>query len=161
MYMERESRQKHKVLSLSLHTSWIWTKAREWRRSRNAINDLRAWHWFETNGWAKGKSLFIKWLHHHAPHTHFCTQIERRLPANCSVIFVISSSIVNFRIFLESPRAHCSRLRPCTFKSIFDSLGREINKSDIEDSKCRERNRSKYKWETSGMSYQLLQIHDP
>jgi hypothetical protein len=41
-YMERESRQKHKVLPLALHTRWIWTKARDWRRrmARNA-NDLR------------------------------------------------------------------------------------------------------------------------
>jgi hypothetical protein len=32
------------------------------------------------------------------PHTHFCTQIERTSPTNCSVIFVISSSILNFKV---------------------------------------------------------------
>jgi hypothetical protein len=53
---------------------------------------MRIWNWFEPNDLTKGKAIFIKRSHQHAPHTHFCTQIERRSPANCSVIFVISSS---------------------------------------------------------------------
>jgi hypothetical protein len=44
----------------------------------------------------RGKPFFIKWSHRHAPHTHFCTEIECISPANCSVIFVISSSDSEF-----------------------------------------------------------------
>jgi hypothetical protein len=46
----------------------------------------------------RGKAFFIKRPHHHAPHSHFCTQIEHRSPANCSVIFVISSSDREFLV---------------------------------------------------------------
>jgi hypothetical protein len=40
------------------------------------------------------------------------------LPANCSAVFVISSSDREFKFSLESPRGHCSRLRryKLTFK---------------------------------------------
>jgi hypothetical protein len=80
---------------MALHTSWIWTKAREWRRSHGAQRNQ--WHCEMKIGLKRTiesteKPFFIKWSHRHAPHTHFCTQIERRSPANCSVIFEISSS---------------------------------------------------------------------
>jgi hypothetical protein len=72
----------------------------------------------------KGESLFSSNGHttmHHM-YTHFCTQIERKTPTNCSVIFVISSSDREFS-FLWTAHAvvarDCLHVRLKVFKGVF------------------------------------------
>jgi hypothetical protein len=61
--------------------------------SRNVINDHCEFEiGLKRTIGPSGKAFWMKRTHHLAPHTHFGTQIERRSVANCSVIFVISSS---------------------------------------------------------------------
>jgi hypothetical protein len=58
--------------------------------ARNAMLIL---NWFEKNDWTKRKAFFHQMVTPpYTTHTHFCTQIKCRSPANCSVVFVISGS---------------------------------------------------------------------
>jgi hypothetical protein len=103
------------------------------------------WNWFETNERTE-KAFFIKKSHHHAPHTHFCTPIERRSAAKCSKTFVISSSDREFQIFfggttgsfLDSHSMYvllCSNFRFCWMVLVISRIGWSIwgmIKTDLE-----------------------------